>query len=654
MVFAHLNEPPPPITSLRPELPEAFDGVFATALAKSPEERYSSCGELVEAARAALQGKALAHRKPRRRRFAAALVVLVAAGATIGALFATRGTHTAPVSISPTAIAGARLGLSDADYKRLWGVGWRKASLDTPPGYSMLTNNVRKVSAYFTGSSDKAVEITTWNKSDRTRAGVGPCSTVTQLKAAYGSKLKPAKGSVHKGKVYGYTLGKNLFFAIGLDVKHVEAVALFSNPFWAGYNALNEPPCSGPDSRSASSALRGAGTQQAGQVHDSFVHAGTSGDGSERPLEALHRRSGCPHPRLARGADSGRRPDQPLARSVRVQRRRATASGRRAPCRRRQDACCSRCLVAQQFQVRSVRAYDAPHRARAPAGDERRSRSLGPCSPRRPELSGPMPHLLRLPWSLASVRLRHGLGRTDQVLLRKGSHRHGPAHARDRRRRTFSQSFHGCDSGGGENPRQSQPAGDGVRQLGLNRPGEASAAAVGGEPPGPWSPAHEQDRTTGHLDERAPRRTDTFPPPPRRHPDDDHRRLCHCSHKAVLVRLGEQRLARDAAYSLHSQSRVSEQAAGVSPAAAGIRPRPEQPQRSLPRRGQPRPELECRPVVLTPANGTNTPSPCSHSIAGPATTPTSDGERSRTAAMSAGNVAASRPGRASTSTSSTS
>src|SRR5919198_2017350 len=37
VVFAHLNEPPPRLTDLRPEVPEAFDGVFETALAKSPE-----------------------------------------------------------------------------------------------------------------------------------------------------------------------------------------------------------------------------------------------------------------------------------------------------------------------------------------------------------------------------------------------------------------------------------------------------------------------------------------------------------------------------------------------------------------------------------------------------------------------------------------
>ena len=49
LVYAHLNEPPPRVSLLRPELPETVDGVVATALAKEPDERYGSCGELVAA-----------------------------------------------------------------------------------------------------------------------------------------------------------------------------------------------------------------------------------------------------------------------------------------------------------------------------------------------------------------------------------------------------------------------------------------------------------------------------------------------------------------------------------------------------------------------------------------------------------------------------
>src|SRR5262249_16605022 len=47
VVFAHLNEPPPLVTAFRPDLPEAVDEVLGKALAKAPDERFSTSGELV-------------------------------------------------------------------------------------------------------------------------------------------------------------------------------------------------------------------------------------------------------------------------------------------------------------------------------------------------------------------------------------------------------------------------------------------------------------------------------------------------------------------------------------------------------------------------------------------------------------------------------
>src|SRR5215468_2082694 len=81
VVFGHLNEPPPKATDVRPELPAAFDDVFATALAKSPDDRYSSCGELAAAARAALRGEVMAPRRPRQKR----LIAIAVAAAAIAA-----------------------------------------------------------------------------------------------------------------------------------------------------------------------------------------------------------------------------------------------------------------------------------------------------------------------------------------------------------------------------------------------------------------------------------------------------------------------------------------------------------------------------------------------------------------------------------------
>jgi serine/threonine-protein kinase len=88
VLFAHLNDPPPRLTDLRPDLPAAFDTVFETALAKSPGDRYATCGELAATARAALRGEVLQRRRRRRTRriLVAAAIVAVASAATAGVL----------------------------------------------------------------------------------------------------------------------------------------------------------------------------------------------------------------------------------------------------------------------------------------------------------------------------------------------------------------------------------------------------------------------------------------------------------------------------------------------------------------------------------------------------------------------------------------
>jgi YVTN family beta-propeller protein len=48
LLWAHLVEPPPPVTATRPELPGAVNGVVARAMAKDPADRYPSCEDLVE------------------------------------------------------------------------------------------------------------------------------------------------------------------------------------------------------------------------------------------------------------------------------------------------------------------------------------------------------------------------------------------------------------------------------------------------------------------------------------------------------------------------------------------------------------------------------------------------------------------------------
>ncbi|GGN91649.1 serine/threonine-protein kinase [Nocardia rhizosphaerihabitans] len=59
VMYAHLHEPPPRPSSIRPDLPVGFDAVIAKAMAKDPAQRFASCGELAAAARDAMDGRAL-------------------------------------------------------------------------------------------------------------------------------------------------------------------------------------------------------------------------------------------------------------------------------------------------------------------------------------------------------------------------------------------------------------------------------------------------------------------------------------------------------------------------------------------------------------------------------------------------------------------
>ena len=54
VIHAQVTEPPPLLTSRRPDLPPAADQVFATALAKAPADRYPSCRAFADALREVL------------------------------------------------------------------------------------------------------------------------------------------------------------------------------------------------------------------------------------------------------------------------------------------------------------------------------------------------------------------------------------------------------------------------------------------------------------------------------------------------------------------------------------------------------------------------------------------------------------------------
>src|SRR5439155_9752892 len=53
-MYAHLRDAPHPVAQERPDLPPGLDEVIGEAMAKSPDDRSASCGELTAAIQAAL------------------------------------------------------------------------------------------------------------------------------------------------------------------------------------------------------------------------------------------------------------------------------------------------------------------------------------------------------------------------------------------------------------------------------------------------------------------------------------------------------------------------------------------------------------------------------------------------------------------------
>ena len=59
-LFAHFEAPPPSVTALVPEAPASLDAVIGQAMAKDPDDRYQSAGDLARAALAAVDRPSLA------------------------------------------------------------------------------------------------------------------------------------------------------------------------------------------------------------------------------------------------------------------------------------------------------------------------------------------------------------------------------------------------------------------------------------------------------------------------------------------------------------------------------------------------------------------------------------------------------------------
>lgn len=261
LIYAHLNDSPAPITDLRPELPAAFDGVMGTALAKAPDGRFATCGELVAAARAALAGKPYARSSRRRRHvLVAAAVLLIAAGVGIAGYEWPRGNGSAAIpeaavpAISQTSIAGVELGRPKAFYGEHFG-GYKELVLtEWDPPIPGRTYGQPEVGVYFREDPERADIITTWNRHSRTAAGIGPCSTLAEMKRAYGKTVHPSPHAISPDgrKVSAYVVGANLIFATQ-DQRTISAVGLYRGSLpntalserqgWANFVTAVETPC---------------------------------------------------------------------------------------------------------------------------------------------------------------------------------------------------------------------------------------------------------------------------------------------------------------------------------------------------------------------------------------------------------------------------
>jgi YVTN family beta-propeller protein len=155
LVYAHLHAPPPKVTDRRTDLPGAIDHVVAKAMAKAPQDRYPSAGELAGAAAQALGVQPVAPTTPtgpaprrggpghpsRNRLLLIGAGVLVVVALVVGLVVATRDSSpTTPTGSAALVDYVARLNPSTGEVSGRIKVGKDPVSVVIAEGSTWVAN----------------------------------------------------------------------------------------------------------------------------------------------------------------------------------------------------------------------------------------------------------------------------------------------------------------------------------------------------------------------------------------------------------------------------------------------------------------------------------------------------------------------------------
>jgi tRNA A-37 threonylcarbamoyl transferase component Bud32/streptogramin lyase len=191
VVYAHLEEPAPSANERVPALPTDLDAVIRRGMAKTPDERWPTCGALVEAAGAALGGRVVplpARPRTRRRRAtaAAAAVVASAAAAALAWLVSGGGTAVARadslVRIDPAGgkgVAGLAVGGRPSAVTVCGGSVW--VTIRTGAVFEIDPTSLREHTVRVAGTPTDVAD-----DGDLAAVVSGPPETVTMIDAGFG------------------------------------------------------------------------------------------------------------------------------------------------------------------------------------------------------------------------------------------------------------------------------------------------------------------------------------------------------------------------------------------------------------------------------------------------------------------------------------